>query len=286
MTENPNIYNVVNKLLDPNINLLYNPNNSFFDFIIPLLDCNVCTSKSKNSTNYYYDTYMTSDFFNHSNNRNSFLYKHHINDIVVFNEPCPRQFKKEDKIILSNTIRSAIKIFTNSFISESWLISDNKTYTINYGLPQVVEIPEKTIPVLILNLRNNQHAHRLYNHIKQIFNETKYIYGTQNDFKFITEMIKRTKIVIDIDSPSNLIHATQSGCFTISSQCYDPNIKSCLIMNDFRSIHEVIQDMLGLSDKSIIDYDQQYINKVYNFNNFYEKMNNILYESKMEPFIL
>jgi hypothetical protein len=284
------VYNTLNKLLDSKINILYEPNQSLFDVVFPEIDATILRTESASSKYFYYDAYVTSNFFSHVNYRNKFLHNHQIQDVVIFHQKTPNVFKKEDKTILRNNLSSTYKIFPTSLIANEWDIQDKKSMTINYGIPSIKHelIPFKDRnTVLFMNFNDDTNVNNLFASIKTFFPDAILINKLVNDSLAETlKFISNYKIVIDLANPFNSLCATACGCFTITNQISDDSIKSCLVTQNFREAKELISNIISNANTDLVEKDKEYIIINYPMNIFIDNMTKLFNRIKMEPFII
>jgi hypothetical protein len=284
------VYNTLNKLLDSNINILYEPNQSLFDVVFPEIDATILRTESASSKYFYYDAYVTSNFFSHVNYRNKFLHNHQTQDVVIFHQKTPNVFKKEDKTILRNNLSSAYKIFPTSVIADEWGMQDKKSITINYGIPSIKHelIPFKNRnTVLFMNFNDDTNVNNLFASIKTFFPDAILINKlVNNSLEETLKLISNYKIVIDLAHPFNALCATACGCFTVTNQISDDSIKSCLVTQNFRDAKELLSDIINNANTDLIEKDKEYIIMNYSMNIFIDNMTKLFNRIKMEPFII
>ena len=282
-------HNILNKVLDKNIRIIYNDHVSIFDKIFQKLDYYILSESNKLSTCFYYDLKIINNYLPYINNLKSINRKFQLSNLVFFHDYCLPQFKKEDKIILNNTLRNTQKVVFTKSHYENWALDTNSTMFIKYGIPQPsIDVwKSKTEDVLILNLRNNAQLTTLFQHIKNQYPNTDII-NDVNSFNLedIYRKISQYKIVIDIDSVINCLVSTVCGCVTLNNQAFDSNISSNIQIMDFRTILVLIKKILESETKPMITENISYILKEYNFNSFETNIDKLVKRIKSEPFVI
>jgi hypothetical protein len=284
------VYNTFNKLLDSNINILYEPNQSLFDTVFPEIDATILRTESAFSSYFYYDAYVTGNFFSHVNYRNKFLHNYQTQDVVIFHQKTPNVFKKEDKTILRNNLSSTYKIFPTKLIADEWDIQDKKSLTINYGIPNIKHelVPFKDRnTVLFINFNNDVNVKNLFSNIKIFLPDATIINRLVNDsLEETLKLISNYKIVVDVASPFNNLCATACGCFTVTNQASDDSIKSCLVIQDFRNVEKLLSTIINNANTDLVEKDKEYIMINYSMTTFIQNMDKLFNKIKTEPFII
>lgn len=284
------VYNTLNKLLDSNINILYEPNQSLFDIMFAEIDATILQIGSISSKYFYYDAYVTGNFFAHVNYRNKFLRNHQIQDVVIFHQKTPSVFKKEDKTILKNNLSSTYKIFPTKLIADEWDIQDQKSININYGVPNIKHelLPFKDRnAILIMNFNDDANVNNLFASIKAFFPDAVLINKlVNNSLEETLKLISNYKIVIDLANPFNSLCATACGCFTVTNQMSDSSIRSCLVTQNFRDAKELLSDIIRNANTDLIEKDKEHIIMNYSVDKFIDNMTKLFNRIKMEPFII
>jgi hypothetical protein len=283
-------YNIVNKVLDSNIRIYYENHNSIFDAIFKELNYFIVNETNSVGEHFYYDMKIINDYFRYINNFNDSLMDMQISNLVFFHQKCPPQLKKEDRIILGNSLRKTQKvIFTESNLID-WNFDNSRTTLIKYGIPKYeneINPNRKTKEILILNLRNNDQLQTLFQHIKNQYQNTDIITSIAGiNIKKIYEILSQYKIVIDIDTPVNALSAISCGCISLGVDKFDEKINSHIQILDFRTINGLIQNILNSNNiNEVVSQDIAYIQKNYNFENFEKLMSSLILKTKKEPFL-
>jgi hypothetical protein len=283
------IYNIINKITDNNINILYDKTNSLFDYTIYHMSCNI--HNSDNTYYGYYDLAIMNDWQKYATTRLSFLSQHQIADLLFFHNECPANFKKEDKAIFDNSTKSCRKIFLSKSIYDSWSIVGDRSFQINYGIDtKIIDIykcdhTKKNNRILFLNL-NNQPAYnalfkRLSNHYKNIEIITK----IDNYESLIQKMCAATS-VIDFQSGVNTLYGVLCGAQVITNQVIDRQLISPIYVSDTNHLLDIVSKQNYTHNFDTIVKDKERIMSMYGIDNFMTKLAEIINQMKVEPFIL
>jgi hypothetical protein len=161
------VSNIVNGIINSDINnIIYNQHNSIFDLIIKSLDYRFIESPHDNTASWY-NLWISNDPIFFSQNYLNQASLMHINNLLFFHNAPPSQFKKEDGLILKRHILNSHKILCSTNLANSWLPSDNKWHTIEYGIPFLpYEQSDKRENIVFFNFNNNENITSLYNNIK------------------------------------------------------------------------------------------------------------------------
>ena len=280
-------YNIANKVLDSEIKILYENSDSIFDKIFKELDYYIVDNDS--SCYFYYDMKVVNNHLKYLNDFKEVNQKTQLSNMIFFHDFCPPELKKEDKIILNNTLRNTHKVVFTESHSNNWNLNPSTTSLIKYGLPKnKIENNNRTQDILILNLKNNQQLNNLFQHIQNSYPNTSIINSVASySLEEIQKVFSQYKIVIDIDSAINNLFATTCGCITLNIQQFDRNIKSNLQIMDFRTINNLIKTILTNDNvTNAVESDNQYIQKEYSLERFKENFDSLIQKIKREPFII
>lgn len=292
MNINP-ITNIVYSHLNPNISLLRQKNNkSLFDYFIVDNESDIqCFYTEDIVQNYYYDLFVTDDILLQDRIHQS------INDsqiktlITVHHEP-PGLFKKEDLLIHHKSTKNIPKIFFGQNLIEKWQCDkDDNSYNIEYGIPAFYSATiseDRKHSIVIMNLEDNPYIDNLYNSIQSQVPGCLMIKNLKSQTKIseIIDILRKSKIVIDINNKINALCALSCGCQTVTSV---KNLSSPLVvnMNNYSEIIKVLKDLLDidLQEKYRETGAKQIINK-YSYKSFIENINSIFNIYKQQPYIL
>ena len=278
-------YNAIYKILDPeNLNLLYKPSNTCFDLILSLLDINIYSSVGE-TTEKYYDAYLTSSIIEHSNIRNQVLLNYGIPDILCFHNLLPSKFKKEDLYILKKSSVLNHKIFFHDTIQNSWLIKDKLSFSILYGIPSVpIESIAHKKSVVILNLNNNNSLNTLYQFIKNVYKDAEMITDISSfSYEELVDKLSEFHICLENDSIINCLVAAYSGCYIISTLPTIEDINGFFNITDYSQIIDQIKRLLSSSLKTS---EKNILLDKYSFDRFSSQFIKCLKQIKKVPPLL
>lgn len=278
------IYNIVNKVLDKNINILYDCHSTVFDHLVKMLDINLKPSETPQSDSWYYDFAIINHWDRHAVNRNIFIAQYQILDILYFHDLCANSFKKEDKTILTNNLKTTFKIYPTEDIYTSWGLNDTRSKLIRYGIPVIEKITNKSKDEILLVDIGSDNT-RLYEFIKNSFPNTNIIKSIDN-YDLFCSQVQQAKVVIDLNYGINNLFAIASGTYCISTKTIDKNLKSNIIVNDIKQILAIVSELINRPeiDHSLSE-DINYIRANYSMKDFTENMTSVFNKIKSEPFI-
>ena len=280
-------YNTIHKILSTDRSILYDRHKSLFDHIIyNVKDINIFDINSKLLLDISYDMHISNTFMNNPEQAN-IAKGLHLNNIVIFHTVLPQIFKKEDKILLKDSLNNTNKIMMSREISDAWKIEDDRTYLCNYGIPKIpINKNKERKSIIVLNLNNNHRVDLLYNHIQSAFPDSYMLKDVSSyDILGVSDIISDYKICIDTEFLINCLFAISRGCFTISTLAELKESRHSLVLNDYSKIINIIQDSIKYYDNSNIIDESEYIFDKYSFNLFSEKILSIVDKTKMEAFI-
>ena len=278
-------YNIINKLLDKNINILYECTNQYYDEIIKLLPFSIISTTNSNHVQFYYDCAMINSWQKHITDRSNIISNYQIIDILTFHDQCPNKFKKEDKIILNNNLKTAYKIFPTNHIYKSWGLTDKLSLQINYGIPSITKDVVKNKHILVINTIKDSTIFSIYSYIKKVYPDTDLV--TDIDDQYLHKLCG-AGIVLDLTNNTyNNLLCVACGCQLITNLFVDDNLVSPIITNDIGNIVNILNNTQLLYNQNIlIKKDQKYIQNSYNIDQFIENITKLLQQIKMEPFVL
>lgn len=281
-------YNIINRVLDKNIRILYEDHNSLFDKIFNSLDYYIVNKTNRLNKSFYYDMQIINNYFQYLNSRNNFIYENQFSDIVLFHENPHNSFKKEDKLILANNLRTTEKVMLLNSFNQAWNLPNSSL--VQYGIPtpeKILDYNSRPKDVLVLNLKNNNQIANLYQHIKGKFEKTDTINSfAKESLEEAQEILQNYKIVIDVDTPVNCLCATACGCATITNQSFDNRLESTVAVEDFRAVFVVIEKILANNMGPVIARDIDLIKTAYNYDAFKSKIDEIIRKVKSETFVI
>ena len=280
-------YNTIHKILSIDRSILYDRHKSLFDHIIyNIRDINIFDVNSKLLLDISYDIHISNTFMNNPEQAN-IVRGLHLNNIVIFHTDLPQMFKKEDKILLKDSLNNSNKIMMSREISDAWNIVGDRTYLCNYGIPKIpINKNKERKSIIVLNLNNNHRVDLLYNHIKSAFPDAYTLKDVSSyDILGVSDIISDYKICIDAEFLINSLFAIACGCFTISTLAELKESRHSLVLNDYSRIINILQDSIKYYDSSNIINESEYIFDKYSFDLFSEKILSIVDKTKIEAFI-
>lgn len=285
LTNSFNTYNVLNKLISKNIRCIYEPVNSLLDKLLSLTDIEVYQGSL--NTDLSYDSYVTSNYLNHSSNRNNTSINYHLSDVILLNAPIMQNLKKEDKVLLRNNLIDCNKIIFHKSLVDSWSFLETKLYQINYGIPNIdIDFNQKTKSIVVLNLGNNDSLNQVYGILKQIFPDIEIIKDINNlDYFTIANKLSEYKICINDFSIIDTLVAARCGCFIVSSTYqYDEKIIGTFNANDLNQIIPVMHSVVNNYSNNLFRDQINYIDLQYSWNNFNNNLVSLFKNLKLETF--
>lgn len=226
-------------------NILYEPQETFFDLVLEYISPDVLTAISlSNKNTRFFQSLLYSGIW--------------INDIIKFSQNIPYYadffaplilsihsapsslFKKEDIDILKNRLN------TYNFLcfdeKKSMWPMDNITY-IKYGVPNITNLEiNKTKDILLINTRKQKQSYILYQYLKNEFPNIDMLDKALGDIEGLSKLLSQYKICIDIDNYYNLIMANACGSYGIGANVsYDRYIKN---VSDYKDILKIVPQLL------------------------------------------
>lgn len=282
------ISNIAYKVIDNDIRVLYSAHNSSFDSIIFNLDAaNYCLDTAYS---HYYDLYITHNGFDYAQQAQNWCNAMHLNALVFFHKKPPAKFKKEDSVILKNSLDKTRKIFIGQEIASAWASNTwSNAHTIEYGIPVNKAIPDKTKSILFINQSNNSQIQSLYSGLVKQFPNSDLLHTMSLDIDIVTKTLSDYTIVVDMDSTINILLAAACGCKTITSPMVsiDADIRESYKIINYDSLSKIIENIIlePISDNDI-KFNQQIIDEHYNYTTFKNQITDIMTKAKKEMFVL
>ena len=283
------VYNIINKILDPNINILYEPSYSLFDWDIRSMSYNFYSNYDRYYANY--DLAILNDWQIHAVNRLKFLSQHQVSDLLFIHHSCPHNFKKEDKAIFENTTKNTYKIFLSRHIYDSWKPKDQKRFWINYGLDyeaikQKISLSHKDNSILLLNTNNKPEINSLFKRLKNYYPDLE-VLNTIKNYDETLNKISQYPIIIDLQNGLHTLYGIMCGARVITNQMLDTKLTSPIIISGADQIPAAINNSKANNDiDALINQDQRHIISSYNIYNFTSKLDSIIQTMKTGPFVL
>lgn len=280
------VANIVNSLIyQDNFNIVYDSHGSLFDLIIKSMDFSIHDVDIAHSDMWYH-SFLTNDAINFTNKYMNTAISSHLNTLAIFHDGVPPQLKKEDIMILQNQIKNSIKILTDGSLASQWLPSDDKWYTVNYGIPYIEHQGEdRTIDCILFNFRKNNNITSLFDSIKQSIPNSMIMNELPKSLEELYSILDKTKICIDFDNRINSLVAASRGCFNITS--YENTLIGYYErINSTESIDQIILNCLHQIDKDKTIEQIDFIKQHYSFDIFAENLTKIISHISKEVFLL
>lgn len=284
---NTKVSNIVNSTLNQDAcNIIYNPHNSVFDLIIKSLDYRFVEDKKSNYAPWY-NLWMSNDPIFFSQNYLEESSDMHIHSLLLFHNPVPSQFKKEDSLILKKHVKNSYKILCSQSLASSWLPSDNKWITVEYGIPYIPnDDNENRDKIVIFNFNNNDNITAIYNNIRSKIDNVTMITNMPKSLESLYSILYKTKITIDFENPINSLCSAMCGCFCVSS--YD--INDLFYYKKLVSLNNITDELLQLLNTTIdinhIKTQQDQLNDKFSFDIFAKRITSIISSITKEKYIL
>lgn len=296
--------NVLNKFNNQQINILYEPQYNLFDILLSQCGLNLFIPKNDRFVNllssnitalnedqynlFNYNVGITNNIIGYSSQKKYDAF--HLNTIIFTHSYKPTAIKKEDLVLLNNNIRNTYKIFFESGSRDSWKL--NNSALINYGISLDKFYPmneDRSSRVLILNFDRNPNISTLVEFLEKHDIGVDIVQEISGDVELITELFNKYKVCIDLSdyNISNLLVCIACGCKAIT-------YATPMIMENYSSTPNLytattVQDLISAINKALlaetIDHTEFY-KKHYNFDEFSNRINNIVKDSNNRAFIL
>lgn len=278
-------YNLLSKILDSNLKILYSTSGSIFDSIINRIDAYVIYRDSFFADRISYDLLFGNDVMTHCDDKNKLIKYHQINDVLFIHDKFSAAMKKEDKVIIKNNLRSTVKLFASNDVQCSW-DSNESSHIIPYGIPaSQFNSTKKRKSIVVINTKNNPQIDMLYNQIKNIYSDAE-ILRLQPTFEDYTNKLNEFKIAIEINSVINLLVAQCCGNFTITSISNSNMGLGIYDIQDWSTIKQPIDEVLNDYDNYNLSKQKELIEKQYLFEIFESNMLQVLSSIKEKPYLI
>jgi len=287
--------NVLHQVLDSEINVIYNGQNSVFDKLLFGLDINFFAFNNndsyhdncRNVTDFYidmydYDLYIDNDIISYKKNSgiNRSL---HVNSLIFQHNNKNKQLKKEDSAILNGQLSKIKKIFFNDNYAQSWNLDNS--IVLDYGIPQDIFRPLDTIndkkDVLIYYGNNNILGQQVRDYLKADVLENL----EAKSLDELNTMFNKYSVLVDLNNNLPLVLcALSAGCKAISLSDYTKIVPGLEI---FTTPEDIIRSVPTIINKPL-SYDQtsNYINLHHNYEIFQNKIYNIILNTaKREAYV-
>lgn len=296
--------NVLNKFNNQRINILYEPQYNLFDVLLAECGLNLFIPKSDRFVNlsssnftalnedqyalFNYNVGITNNIIGYSNQKKYDAL--HLNTVIFTHSYKPPAIKKEDLVLLNNSVKNTDKVFFETGSRDSWKL--NNSILINYGIPLdkfYSTNTDRSDRVLMLNFDRNPNIPTLIEFLEKHNIGVDIVQEISGDVDLLTELFNKYKVCIDLSdyNISNLLVCIACGCKAIT-------YSTPMIMENYSNTPNLytattIQDLMSAIEKAMvaetIDYVEFY-EKQYNFVEFANKINNIITHSNNRAFIL
>lgn len=292
---------VINNVLHQKIdNILYEPSLSLLDNIIYELSYYFFVFSSNEPNQQYranvpnvislfgynqdiYDyRFMLSNDLERNAQHGTLAQAYHINTALIIN--AVKNYKKEDRHIISQNLRNTYKIFLNNAAYEA-LGQPNKSFLIPVGVPNLFNIVDPKAnrkPVAILDRVG------VGGQIQQLFAKDNIDCDIINpmsglNIKGLNYVFNKYSTIIDLSDYCNinLLCALASGCRAITLQS---NYTDCPLIEKYNDIETIVSETI--KNKSLdIEKTKDYIHNYHNFDRFIDAINNIFQNIDKEAYI-
>jgi hypothetical protein len=267
-------------------NVLYEPQETFFDLLLEYMSPDILTSHSLNNRNtFFFENLLYNGLW--------------INDIIKFSQNIPHYaefftpfiltihsppsplFKKEDMDILKNRLNPYYFLCFDEK-SAAWPM-DNIKY-MRYGVPNIknVEI-NKIKDILLINTRKQKQSYILYQYLKNEFPNADMLDSISGDMDGLSKLLSQYKVCIDIDNYYNLIVANSCGSYGIAANIsYDSDI---LQVSDYKNMIKIIPKLLESNQTEHHRIKSETIKK-YDWNNFISSLSIHINNTTFKDFIV
>ena len=278
--------NAISKVIDSDINILYQNSNTIFDHIIKRVEgIKIIDANDQLLYNNIYHFYASNNYLDYSNSVDK-IKNLQLNGVVFFHNYIDSNFKKEDKFILQSALKNTYKIMMSEDLYNHWKMPELSTQ-IKYGLPKIEfkNSPHKK-SVVVLNSKKNPQMSSLFQNLNRVFSDSALLENLETySLENLTNIISGFKVCIDIDSQINNLFSLYCGCQAIGSSVLKET--NYTRINTFENIDNVIREKIANFDSKIIDEDNsKNLSDKYSFDEFSTNLKNSFSRIKMEPFIL
>lgn len=279
------IHNIVDSVINPSNNIIYQKHNSCFDLIIQTLDYNFFDEQEHESglgTNLW----VSNDPINFSQKSIHSSNDAHVNSVLFFHNVPPLQFKKEDIIIFKQYVEKKYKILCSSSLSSSWLPSDDKWHSIDYGIPNLMSTTTiRNNNIVMLNFNNNPTISSLCSNIQQNIPKTLVLNSLPNNLDELYSILQDSIICIDFENIINSMVASVCECFVIVP--YDnPSLTHYAKINNTTDLLSITKKALDNIDISKITQQKNMVLDQFSFDIFTQRVTLIFNSIIKEKFIL
>ena len=295
--------NILHQMLEPEVNIIYQPRNNIFDQLLYMLDFNFfvfdenytpfstnCRSINASYVDLHcYDLFVCNGIMNMA--QNHINRQMHVNTVAIEHSPKFEHLKKEDVAIINNKHKKTKKIFFNENSMKSWGLH-NSIHT-TYGIPLNINnnnIEYNDRKDLLMHQTKNhmidQHLANLPDLLKLDKGSCSFLDMNSLPIEEVIQRFNNHKVVINLeDNPIIDLLALSCGCNVYTGRVYQPSIMG---LNPISSIQDVLMSYEATAkvclDKSKI---VEFIQTHFSFDVFKIKISEIFQtHAKREAFIL
>lgn len=296
--------NILNKFNQQNINILYDPQYNLFDILLAECGLNLFVEKNDRFVNLESscltmldDNHMDLFNYNVGISNNIVLYSQqkkydilHLNTIIFTHSCKPQQIKKEDVLLLRNSLKKQTKVFFDINSQSSWKVGDSAV--IRYGIPQDKFYSEndgdRSNRVLMFNCDRNPSMPALAQFLEKNNILVDIVKDISCDADILRSLLNQYDVCIDLadHNISNLLVAIACGCKGIS-------YATPMIMENYSNTPNLytaatVQDLIlcinrALESKKVSHID--YFKKHHCFNKFRDSINTLVIDNNNRAFI-
>lgn len=278
---NNSILNIAHSVLDPQINVLYEPASKIFDIAINNIDNINCYLTDDVCKNYYYDMYFSNNILTVFDKK-IINDKNHIKTVVAIHGPPPLSFKKEDIILFHNRCKDIYKIILGQDIANFWgFKKSDKTFIIDYGVPKASELKNnKTKNLLIFNLDNNPQIDLFYKNITSSNSNGIDIIkkiDPNTSLEYLLSLISKYKVCMDYGNTENILYCLSVGVPCITAKNFHLSNNFIIKVENFQEATDMINKFINieLSEEELKSCSQNITND-YDYNEFNKQMTQTL----------
>jgi len=268
------IANITEKFMDSaRKNIVYHKADNCFDICMQELPHNIINPKN-NKLHIQYNLMLFNSIISLATNS------------LLENAGCfvhsgkPTNLKREDSFLLRQRTKNIHKIIFNPYLSNSWGFVD-KAHVLPYGIPSAFKKTNthQRNKIGIFNLQNSVDVSNVANHLRHN-NTTETIEITKLDN--IVDVLNQCSLVIEMYEHNviNSLCSIKCGCVALMpnsdyiNNCYEEIVG----FNDIQHLIDIV--------KNNHKKTQNDISSKYEFENFVDKMNNVLSLINNEVFVL
>jgi len=298
---------IIHQVMENQINVIYQPDNSLFDHILcscineinyymlsPPHICNIadnCYSLSEVEIDLYnYDICISNEIVSFINQKNNnFSHAFHATNLIFQHKHRPNIIKKEDVALINQRIHAINKIFFDSHVMDTW--NCKNAQLIPYGIPLDLftnNSEERNLDILILG-NNGPIIQKIYHHFNSMDIRCEVINNMNIlNIQDISKKFKESTIVIDLqDNTINQLCALACGCKVACISNYDNSITQ---VHKYRSVDGIVEycvKQLGENNHNISYKEiKEYLEDNYSYGKFKEEISQIMESNKRKAFIL